>query len=62
MRVHGRYKIERRTGLEQRNYERYKPELREDFHRMCGYCGKSESVTKKDLKSIISSRKLWQRI
>ena len=35
MRVHGRYKIERRTGLEQRNYERYKPELREDFHRMC---------------------------
>lgn len=31
MRVHGRYKIERRTGLEQRNYERYKPELREDF-------------------------------
>lgn len=47
MRVHGRYKIERRTGLEQRNYERYKPELREDFHRMCGYCGKSESVTKK---------------
>ena len=22
MRVHGRYKIERRTGLEQRNYER----------------------------------------
>lgn len=47
MRVHGRYKITRRTGLEQRSYKKYEPELREDFHRMCGYCGKSEAVTKK---------------
>lgn len=47
MRVHGRYKIERRTGLEQRSYNDYGPELREDFHHMCGYCGKGEAVTKK---------------
>lgn len=47
MRVHGRYKIKRRTGLEQRRYAKYEPELREDFHQICGYCGKSEAVTKK---------------
>jgi len=47
MRVHGRYKIERRTGLTQKSYRKYEPELREDFHCMCGYCGKSEAVTKK---------------
>ena len=61
MRVHGRYKIERRTGLEQRSYAKYESELREDFHRMCGYCGKSEAVTKKDLKLTILFPKLWQR-
>lgn len=47
MRVHGRYRIKRRAGLEQRSYKRYEPELREDFHCICGYCGKSEDVTKK---------------
>ena len=47
MRVHGRHIIERRTGLEQRSYAKYEPELREDFYHMCGYCGKSEAVTKK---------------
>lgn len=47
MRVHGRYIIKRRTGLEQRSYPDYGPELREDFHNICGYCGKSEAVTKK---------------
>lgn len=47
MRVHGRYKIERRVGLDQRGYKRYMPELREDFHHICGYCGKSEDVAKK---------------
>lgn len=47
MRVHGRYKIERRIVLDKRSYEKYEPELREDFHHMCGYCGKSEAVTKK---------------
>lgn len=47
MRVHGRYRIERRADLEQRGYKKYEPELREDFHRICGYCGKSEAVTKK---------------
>ena len=47
MRIHGRYKIKRRTGLESRNYQEYLSELREDFHYICGYCGKSERVTKK---------------
>lgn len=47
MRVHGKYRIERRTGLDQREYKKYEPELREDFHHLCGYCGKSEDVTKK---------------
>ena len=47
MRVHGRYKIKRRAGLDKRSYEKYEPELREDFHHICGYCGKSEAVTKK---------------
>lgn len=46
MRVHGRYRIKRRAGLEPRSYKRYEPELREDFHYICGYCGKSEAVTK----------------
>ena len=47
MRIHGRHKIQRRTGLESRDYQDYLPELREDFQYMCGYCGKSERVTKK---------------
>ena len=47
MRVHGRYIIKRRTGLDQREYKKYEPELSEDFHHICGYCGKSEAVTKK---------------
>ena len=47
MRVHGKYIIKRRTGLDQREYKKYEPELREDFHHLCGYCGKSEAVTKK---------------
>lgn len=47
MRVHGRYTIKRRTNLEQRTYDKYRPELSEDFYHICGYCGKSEAVTKK---------------
>lgn len=47
MRVHGRYKIVRCSGLDKRNYTKYEPELREDFHHICGYCGKSEAVSKK---------------
>ena len=43
MRVHGKYIIKRRTGLDQREYKKYEPELREDFHHLCGYCGKSEA-------------------
>ena len=47
MRVHGREIIRRRTGLQEKSYSLYEPELREDFHHLCGYCGKSEDVTKK---------------
>ena len=28
------------------DYHMYLPELREDFHYMCGYCGKTEKITK----------------
>ncbi|MBE5933636.1 MAG: HNH endonuclease [Lachnospiraceae bacterium] len=47
MRIHGRHIIKRRTGLDSRSYPDYLAELREDFHYICGYCGKSERVTKK---------------
>lgn len=46
MRVHGDKKIIRRTDIEKRPYTKYQTELREDFHKMCGYCGKSEAVSK----------------
>lgn len=47
MRVHGDKVIIRRQGLEARgDYHAYLPELREDFEHICGYCGKSEMVTK----------------
>lgn len=47
MRIHGDKVIKRRSGLEQRSdYHEYLPELREDFKCMCGYCGKTERVTK----------------
>lgn len=46
-RVHGKIQILRRTEIEPRNhYGRYKECLREDFGYICGYCGKSELVTK----------------
>lgn len=47
MRVHGSEQVQRRKDIEERQYAEYLPELREDFHCLCGYCGKSESVTKK---------------
>ena len=47
MRVHGEKFIKRRTKVEKgRPYPEYLEELREDFACVCGYCGKSESVTK----------------
>lgn len=47
MRVHGCLKISRRDMAEARDYKKYEEELREDFGEICGYCGKSERVTKK---------------
>ena len=48
MRVHGSYRIIRRTVIEKKPYyNQYLTELREDFHHICGYCGKSEDVTTK---------------
>lgn len=32
--------------VEKKSYEKYREEVREDFYQMCGYCGKSEEVTK----------------
>ena len=47
MRIHGEKKIVRRTSVEHRSpYGEYKDILREDFAQICGYCGKSEAVTK----------------
>lgn len=47
MRVHGCIKISRRHISDARDYKKYEEELREDFGEICGYCGKSERVTKK---------------
>ena len=47
MRIHGNLQIKRRSEIDQRPYKKYEPELREDFCHRCGYCGKSEAVTKK---------------
>ena len=47
MRIHGEKKIVRRSLVEHRSpYREYKDILREDFTEICGYCGKSETVTK----------------
>ena len=47
MRIHGEKKIVRRTPVEHRSkHGQYKDILREDFAGICGYCGKSEDVTK----------------
>ncbi|MBD5402544.1 HNH endonuclease [bacterium] len=47
MRIHGEKKIVRRALVEHRSpYGKYKDILREDFAEICGYCGKSEAVTK----------------
>lgn len=47
MRIHGSYKISRRTIVNKKPYGQYVSELSEDFHHICGYCGKSEAVTTK---------------
>lgn len=47
MRVHGCLKLTRRNMTEEMDYRKYEDELREDFCGACGYCGKSELVTKK---------------
>lgn len=46
-RVHGEIKITRKKDVRSGSpYSQYRESLREDFHRICGYCGKSEFVTK----------------
>ena len=44
MRVHGTFKIKRRT-IEIEKWENHKAELVEDFGNMCGYCGKHFQAT-----------------
>lgn len=46
MRIHGEKIIKRRNLDPRSDYHMYLPELREDFHYMCGYCGKTEKITK----------------
>ena len=48
MRTHGDKIVMRRSVVEKRTpYGEYLDILREDFAGICGYCGKSEYVTKK---------------
>lgn len=47
MRVHGDKIIKRRSAIKKKSdYHEYLSDLREDFHHMCGYCGKTENITK----------------
>jgi len=47
MKIHGDIKISRRTDIKpQSDYKKYREDLRRDFGYICGYCGKSEAVTK----------------
>lgn len=46
-RVHGNISISRRSDIEHlKPCGKYRESLRKDFGRICGYCGKSELVTK----------------
>jgi len=46
MRIHGSKILQRRTDIKaKKNYQRYRPELQEDFCHICGYCGKHELVS-----------------
>lgn len=48
MRVHGELEIRRSCNIKQeKDYHRYLPSLKKDFHCICGYCGKSELATTK---------------
>ena len=47
MRVHGNIVVFRRKNVVSKSdYKDYLQELKEDFRGICGYCGKSEQVTK----------------
>lgn len=51
MRVHGLKEIRRRTEISnQTNYQNYLPDLRTDFHNMCGYCGKHEMISHRGME------------
>ena len=51
MRVHGTKTIGRRTNTPYRSdYRDYVPELKVDFHHLCGYCGKHEMVSHKGME------------
>lgn len=48
MRIHGDVKIVRSTNVSlQSDYNKYNENLRKDFHCICGYCGKLETLTTK---------------
>jgi len=51
VRIHGDKIVTRRSVVEKRTpYGEYLDILREDFAGICGYCGKSEYVTKMHLR------------
>lgn len=44
-RVHGKFTIRRKIAVKQRKqYRGYKADLKEDFHNICGYCGKNFDI------------------
>lgn len=46
-RVHGKIQISRQSNVKPlKPYSKHRENLRNDFGRICGYCGKSELVTK----------------
>lgn len=47
MRIHGEVQIRRRRDIKIKSkYGEYLEDLKDDFHSICGYCGKSIKVTK----------------
>jgi 5-methylcytosine-specific restriction endonuclease McrA len=47
MEIHKRKPFRRSNITAEENYNKYLPALREDFNCTCGYCGKTEAVTKR---------------
>jgi len=48
MRIHGDVRISRRTSInKEKDYQKYRGSLSEDFNNICGYCGKDIIVSRR---------------